>query len=150
MFRNSKIAWRVYLIGAAVAAATFICTDTFFKNETQWDDAFAGAFAAILVVGFMYQRELNKKEIEKQRYQAFRATMTTVQDIMGNFLNSIQLIRLECDERLPRASLELFDNLIAQTSAHLKALGQLDHLQETPMAIGAGIEYPKPQLPAQW
>ena len=65
MTRIPRIAWRIYFTGAAVAALTFTFTNTFFKNETMWDDAFAGAFVAILVVGFMYQRELNKKEIEK-------------------------------------------------------------------------------------
>jgi hypothetical protein len=147
MTRFPRIAWRIYLTGAAVAALTFTFTDTFFKNETQWDDAFAGAFVALLVVGFMYQRELNKKEIEKQRFQAFRATMTTVQDIVGNFLNSIQLVRMECDGVLPEQSIELFDHLIAEASAHLKALAELDHVHEKPMAIGAGIAYPLPQLP---
>jgi hypothetical protein len=147
MTRIPRIAWRIYFTGAAVAALTFTFTNTFFKNETMWDDAFAGAFVAILVVGFMYQRELNKREIEKQRFQAFRATMTTVQDIVGNFLNSIQLVRMDCDGVLPPQSVELFDHLIAQASAHLKALGELDHVQEKPMAIGAGIEYPEPQLP---
>jgi hypothetical protein len=147
MIRIPRIAWRIYLIGAAAGTITFFLSDTFFKNETIWDDAFAGAFVALLVVGFMYQRELNKKEVEKQRFQAFRATMTTVQDIVGNFLNSMQLVRMECDGVLPEQSIELFDHLIAEASAHLKALAELDHVHEKPMAIGAGIAYTLPQRP---
>jgi len=146
MARIPRIAWRIYLIAAVAGTITFTLSDTFFKNETIWDDAFVGAFVAILVMGFMYQRELNNKEIEKQRFQAFRATMVTVQDIVGNFLNSIQLVRMDCDGVLPRESVALFDHLIAEASAHLKALGELDHVHEKPMAIGTGIEYPEPQL----
>jgi len=106
---------RIYAVGTVAAVSTFLFTDTFFTNETKWDDAFAGAFVAILVIGFMYNRELNRREIEKQRFDAFRATMVTVQDILGNFLSSIQLVHMECEDILPPESLQLFDELVSQT-----------------------------------
>ena len=73
--------------------------------------------------------------------------MVTVQDIMGNFLNSIQLVRLESEARMSPQSIELFDRLIAETGAQLKALGQLEHLEIKPMAVGSGIKYDEPQQP---
>jgi len=45
-------------------------------------------------------RRLND-EIQRQRLRVFKATMTTVHDIVNNFLNSLQLIRLEAEGRLP-------------------------------------------------
>ena len=58
MTRTLRTAAKTYAAGASAAVLTFLFTNTFFKNETLWDDAFAGAFMAILVIGFMYQSEL--------------------------------------------------------------------------------------------
>jgi hypothetical protein len=148
MTRTRRTAARIYAAGAAAAVLTFLFTDTLFKNETLWDDAFAGAFVAILVIGFMYQKELARREVEKQRFDAFRATMVTVQDILGNFLTSVQLVHMEYEGVLPPESLQLFEQLVNQASAHLKALGDLDRLETKPMAIGSGIKYPEPVLPS--
>ena len=147
MTRTLRTAAKTYAAGAAAAVLTFLFTNTFFKNETLWDDAFAGAFVAILVIGFMYQREIARREVEKQRFDAFRATMVTVQDILGNFLSSVQLVHMEYEGVLPPESLQLFEQLVNQAAAHLKALADLDRLETKPMAIGAGIKYPEPEVP---
>lgn len=144
--QKPKFPWQIYAVGLAVGTFTCFLSDRLFRNETIWDDAFAGAIAAIVVVGFLYQREINRREIEKQRFEAFRATMVTVQDVLGNLLNSLQLIRLEIEEVLPAESVALFDQLIQEADGHIKALGMLDHLETKPMAIGTGIKY---QTPAQ-
>lgn len=144
MAKSGRIAWRIYIAGGVVGIASFLLTNTFFRNEQMWDDAFGGAVCAVLVISIMYQRELNSREIERQKFLAFRATMVTVQDIMGSFLNSIQLVRLESEARMSPESIELFDRLIAETGAQLKALGQLEHLETKPMAVGSGIKYDEP------
>lgn len=141
MAKGGRIAWRIYLAGAVIGIASFLFTNTFFRDEQMWDDAFGGAVCAVLVISFMYQRELNRREIERQKFLAFQATMVTVQDIMGNFLNSMQLVRLESEARMSPESIELFDRLITETGAQLKALGQLDHVEIKPMAVGSGIKY---------
>jgi hypothetical protein len=110
MTRTRRTAARIYAAGAAAAVLTFLFTDTLFKNETMWDDAFAGVFVAILVIGFMYQKELARREVEKQRFDAFRATMVTVQDILGNFLTNVQLVHMEYEGVLPPESLQLLSN----------------------------------------
>ena len=144
MPKGRRIAWRIYLAGAVVGIASFLMTNTFLRNEQMWDDAFGGAVCAGLVISIMYQREINRREIERQKLLVFHATMVTVQDIMGNFLNSMQLVRLESEARMSPESIALFDRLIAETVAQLTALGQLEHLELKPMAVGSGIKYDEP------
>ena len=76
-----------------------------------------------------------------ERLRTLRATMRTVQDIVGNALNGLQLFRFDAEEHVPPQSLETFDQIIAQTAADLKALSDLDHVVETDMVMGTGIEY---------
>jgi PAS domain S-box-containing protein len=82
-----------------------------------------------------------REELEAQRLKTFRATMTTVQDIVNNFLTSLQLIRFEAEDQLSTEYVALFDDLISGTAAELKALGDLQSVRETTMAIGLGIDY---------
>jgi DNA-binding NtrC family response regulator len=83
------------------------------------------------------------EDIERQRLQVFRATMTTVQDIMNNFLNSVQFVRLESEDRLPPEILTLFDRMIEEATVKLAALADLQTVNEKEMAIGVGIDYPE-------
>ena len=81
-------------------------------------------------------------DVEAQRLRVFRATMTTVHDLVNNFLANMQLIRLEAEERLPQDTLDLFDRLIDDNAAELRLLGELEVVREKEMAVGTGIEYP--------
>ncbi len=80
-------------------------------------------------------------EVEAQRLRVFRATMTTVHDLVNNFLANMQLIRLEAEGRLPADTLELFDTLIEDNAAELRLLGDLEVVREKEMAVGTGIDY---------
>lgn len=82
-------------------------------------------------------------EVEAQRLRVFRATMTTVHDLVNNFLASMQLIRLESEELLPPETLELFDRLIDDNATELRLLGDLQVVREKEMAVGLGIAYRK-------
>jgi PAS domain S-box-containing protein len=84
----------------------------------------------------------HNEEVEAQRLRIFRATMTTVHDIVNNFLGSMQLIRLDAEGRLSEETLTLFDRLIHETATELRVLGDLEVVREKPMVIGTGIEYP--------
>jgi hypothetical protein len=88
------------------------------------------------------KRRRSQTENEENKLKVLKATMRTVQDLMNNFLNNIQLFRIEAEGALPEESLELFDDLIEQTSGKLKALGDLDCVNEIQMASGTGIEVP--------
>ena len=81
-------------------------------------------------------------DIESQRLRVFQATMRTVHDIVNNFLNNLQLVRLEAEGRLPLEMVTLFDEMIADASEKLRALGNLEKVTEKQMSIGVGIEYP--------
>jgi PAS domain S-box-containing protein len=81
-------------------------------------------------------------EIQRQRMRIFKATMTTVHDIVNNLLNNLQLIRLEAEDRLPTESLVLFDEMIADAARKLRTLGDLQTVKEKEMDIGLAIDYP--------
>ena len=78
-----------------------------------------------------------------QRLKVFRATMTTVHDIVNNFLMNMQLIRMEAEGRLTEETVQLFDRLIEESAAELRVLGDLETVREKQMAVGIGIDYPR-------
>lgn len=99
-----------------------------------------------LVLDLMLMRHEKDRtiELQAQRLEVLRATMRTVQDIVNNFLNNLMLFRLEAEEKhaLSESSLKLMDSLITETGAKLNALGELEKVQEKPMADGLpGIDY---------
>jgi hypothetical protein len=81
-------------------------------------------------------------EIQFQRMRVFKATMTTVQDIVNNLINGFLLVRLEGEAQLPAEMLTLVDRMIEEASLKLKSLGDLETVKEKEMAIGLGIDYP--------
>ena len=82
------------------------------------------------------------EEIQLQRLQVFKATMRTVQDILNNFLNSLQLVHLQAESELPPEMLALVDRLIQEAAVKLKALGDLETIKEKEMGLGQSIDYP--------
>jgi hypothetical protein len=119
------------------------------------DDVIIGAL--ILVVGLMTDlflargrekrsQEKRQAELEQNRLRVLQATMRTVQDLVKNFVNNLQLIRMDAEEApLSLESLELFDELIFGTAAQLKPLGDSKNVTETQMASGIGIRIPDTQ-----
>jgi hypothetical protein len=67
--------------------------------------------------------------------------MRTVQDVVSNALMSLYLFRMEAEPKVSPESLELFDQIIAETAAKLKAIADLETFGETPMAAGMGVDY---------
>jgi hypothetical protein len=87
------------------------------------------------------RRAKQEAEVQTQRLHILKATMRTVQDIVNNFLNNMQLFRMEAEAMLSAESVELFDELVQDTSAKLKALGDLQDTPEIQMAAGPVIDY---------
>lgn len=145
------IAWRIYLIAIATGVAIFLLSYRFahrmFNSDTALDDILAAVVVAAAVMGFMYQRELRERALEAQKMRIFKATMTTVQDLLGNFLGNMQYMRSEASFCMAGETLELFDHMIEDVSAHLHALGNVEAVTEKKMAIGMGIGYPLPPPP---
>jgi hypothetical protein len=88
------------------------------------------------------QRQIGERTAERQAEQlrVVHVTMRTVQDVVNNCLNQIQLLRLDAEGHVPEESLRLFDEAIQDTTTKLKELGNLEAFVEKQMAIGGGLD----------
>jgi hypothetical protein len=145
---SARLSRRIYLISAIVTVAVFLFSFTtihrLFKSEIMVDDILLAVLAGAAVMGFLYGGELHQRELEAHKLRTLKATMTTVQDLVGNFLCNMQYVREETAFCMSKDTMELFDQLISQVQAHVKALGDVDRVREKKMAIGMGIHYPAP------
>lgn len=83
-------------------------------------------------------------EIQNEKLKMLRSTMLTVQDITGNFLNSLQYFKLEIDQNkaLSAESSDKLNELIEDISSRLNKLGNLKEIREKKMAGNrVGIDY---------
>jgi len=88
----------------------------------------------------------NELKIEKERLKTMRATIRTVQDIVGNFLNNLLLFRIEAEETkaLSSDSLSLLDSLTKETSSKINEIGELNSIENEKIAEGmVGIKLEK-------
>ena len=81
-------------------------------------------------------------EIQLQRLRVFKATMRTVQDIVNNLLNGLQLVHLEAAGHVPAEVLAVVDRAIQEAAVKLKTLADLETVTEKEMSLGLGIDYP--------
>ena len=152
---NAQIYWVAAGTACIVSLAWLALLHRIVNSKTILDDLLFGVIAAALAIGALYRRELRKKEseelrssmlreIEEQKLRTLKATMVTVQDLIGNFLASMQYMRSEAQFCMTGETLELFDRLIHEVKAQVIALGAVDSVKEKKMAIGTGIDYPAP------
>lgn len=103
------------------------------------------AIAFLLIVpAFFIDRVVSRQRgqeafVQAERLRALQATMRTVQDIVNNALNELQLIRFEAEPFVSPDVLARFDETIHGTAAKLRELGDLKAYVETQMAAGTGI-----------
>jgi len=86
------------------------------------------------------QKAKREIEIQAQRLRVLKAAMRTVQEIVNNAFNELQLFRLDAEGLLPQESLKLFDDVIRGTAAKLKALADLGSTPETITPFGPIID----------
>ena len=82
--------------------------------------------------------------MREEKLRVLKATMRTVQDITGNFLNNLYFFKLEIEKNntLTPESAAKLDELIHDTSQRLSKLGDLEEVREKKMAGDMiGIEY---------
>jgi PAS domain S-box-containing protein len=89
----------------------------------------------------MEERLQAEARIAEQRLRVLKATMRTVQDIVSNALNGSAHFRAEAENVLSSESLRLLDELVTDTTARIRMLGNLESTPETDRAIGVGIDY---------
>lgn len=90
------------------------------------------------------QQAAKDLEIQKEKLKVLKATMRTVQDIVGNFLNNLHIIRIEVEDKktLSAETLDKLDEIVHDTSNRLTKLGNLDRVREKLLARDmVGIDY---------
>lgn len=107
----------------------------FSADEVRMIATAAGQLAPI-VSDARLERET---QLQAERLRVVQVTMRTVQDIVNNGLNQLQLLRFEAEGHVPPETLALFDESIRSTSAKLKALGDLEEFTEQSLAAGSGL-----------
>jgi hypothetical protein len=115
--------------------------DFFSPHEVDDDIAAIVLFVIGLTVDLrrVNKQYMSEMHIQAQRLAVLKATMRTVQDLVNNFLNNMQLVQLEAGDALSPETLSLLENATRETFEKLKALGDLDCVPETKLAIGDGI-----------
>jgi len=91
-----------------------------------------------------YLQSIKEVEVREEKLRVLKATMRTVQDITGNFLNSLHFFKLEIEknETLTPESVTRLDELIKDTAQRLNKLGNLNEIHEKKMAGDTvGIDY---------
>jgi PAS domain S-box-containing protein len=87
------------------------------------------------------EEQLVEAHLQAERLRVLKATMRTVQDIVGNALMSLQMFRAQVEGLASQEALLLFDQTVLDTAIKLRALGDLDRVVEIQMAMGPGIDY---------
>ena len=112
-------------------------------DKRSADDIVVGV--AIIFVGLAVdlsnRRRQRQTELAVQRLRVLKATMRTVQDIVNNLLNNIQLFRMDAEGALPEETLKQLDAVVEEAASQIRALGNLDEVKEKQMALGVGIDY---------
>jgi hypothetical protein len=99
-------------------------------------------FPAFFVDHVLAGRRAHEDRLQDERLRVLRMTMRTVQDIVNNNLNQLQLLRIDAVGHVPDASVALFDQVIRDTATELTTLGNIEVFIEKPMEIGPGLKSP--------
>jgi uncharacterized membrane protein len=102
--------------------------------------AFLLVIPAFFVDRLVGAQRRHEAQMQAEQLRVLRVTMRTVQDIVNNNLNQLQLLRLEAEGQVPAETLRQFDETIRDTAAQLAALGNMQVFAEKPMASGSGLD----------
>jgi hypothetical protein len=102
--------------------------------------AFLLVVPAFLVDYLVTRQRTHETQLLAEQLRVLRVTMRTVQDIVNNNLNQLQLLRFEAEGRVSQDTLTLFDDALRATAAELTALGNMEAFAERPMVSGAGLD----------
>jgi len=103
------------------------------------------AIGFILDLNARRKRSRLSRKLSEERLRAMKTTMTTVQDIVNNALNALQIFRLEVEVNasLPQASIRQFDAIIFDTTKRLQAIEDTDVYIPRKIAAGfSGLQEP--------
>ncbi|SNX59888.1 hypothetical protein SAMN06296273_1332 [Nitrosomonas ureae] len=92
-------------------------------------------------------QSIRETEIQQEKLKVLRATMRTVQDITGNFMNNLHFFKLEIDRNnsLSPESMKELDQMTQETTMRLNKLANLNEIREKKLAGDlVGIDYEQP------
>jgi len=102
--------------------------------------AFLLVIPAFFVDRIVARQRALEAQLQAEQLRVLRVTMRTVQDIVNNNLNQLQLLRLEAEGHVSEETLTLFDKAVEDTAVQLTALGNMKVFAEKPMATGPGLD----------
>ena len=102
--------------------------------------AFLLIIPALFIDRVVSRQRMHEAQIRAEQLRVLHVTIRTVQDIVNNNLNQLQLLRFEAEGHVPAETLTLFDATILDTAAQLTALGNMKVFAEKPMAAGSGLD----------
>lgn len=122
-------------------AIPWLALARFEQNDV---DAVFSAFVLLLIALITDEIRAAKRShraewLQTERLRVLQATIRTVQDIVNNSLNQLQLVRFEAEGHVSEESLTLFDEAIHDTADKLTRLGDLQTYTEHEMAVGTGV-----------
>jgi len=157
---------RQFTIAVALACTLLVIIGTVLSpsSEIAWYQVYANRLLSILAIWvtammalkqrdsinklhaehMKFEQAARKAEVRQEKLKVLKATMQTVQDIVGNFLNSMQYFRLEMikNNKLSPESTQKLNQLIQETSTQINELGNLKEIREKKMAGDEiGIDY---------
>ncbi len=124
-------------------------------EELKAEEVFLGS--VFILIGILidnirfWRKKISKRKIEKEKLATLRLTMTTVHDVVNNFLNNLLIFRLEAEKSaaLKEESLKMFDELTADTADKLREIGDLEEVFERDFGSGiSGLVMPASRAPA--
>jgi hypothetical protein len=102
--------------------------------------AFLLVIPAFFVDRAVARQRTHEAQLLDEQLRVLRVTMRTVQDIVNNHLNGLQLLRVQSEGCVPVETLTFFDTSIQDTAARLTAIGNMEVFAEKPMASGPGLD----------
>ena len=134
-FLGAPMVDRGLLVGVVVVQT--VDARGFSADEVRMVATAAGQFAPI--VGDA--RLEYEARLQAERLRVVQVTMRTVQDVVNNCLNQLQLLRFSAEGHVPEESLVLFDEAIREASAKLRAIADIKTFTEKRMAVGPGLDF---------
>jgi signal transduction protein with GAF and PtsI domain len=114
---------------------------TIESREFSGDDVRLVAMVASQLAPVVRDARVTREaQLQAERLRVVQVTMRTVQDIVNNCLNQLQLLRVAAEGHVPPESVIIFDEAIRDASAKLRRLGNMEVFAEKPMAVGTGLD----------
>ena len=85
-------------------------------------------------------RTAHEAQLQGERLHVVQVTMRTVHGIVNTFLTQLQMFQLDAEGVVPEASVAMLEAAIRETSAKLKALGEMEVFAEKDLGSGPGLD----------